>query len=54
MSKLVFLQSEDEMLIQEVQNNPMLYDMGTTEYRNIIMKDKIWNDIATKIGKSSK
>jgi len=55
MSKLVFLPSEDEILVNEVQNNPMLYDMGLTEYRHIIItKDKIWKDIATKIGKSSK
>jgi len=54
MSKLDFLPSEDEILVNEVQNNPMLYDMSLTEYRNIITKDKIWKDIATKIGKSSK
>lgn len=54
MSKLVFLPSEDAILVKEVQNNSIIYDMGLTDYRNIITKDKIWKDIATKIGKSSK
>lgn len=54
MSKLVFLPSEDEILIQEVQNNPILYNMATADYKNIIIKDNIWKDIASKIGKSGK
>jgi len=32
----------------------IIYDMGLTDYRNIITKYKIWKDIASKIGKSSK
>lgn len=53
-SKLVFSPSEDEILIQEVHANSILYDLAYTNYKNIIMKDSIWKEISLKIGKSSK
>ncbi|KAL4121536.1 hypothetical protein QTP88_014030 [Uroleucon formosanum] len=54
MSKLIFLPSEDEVLVQEVQNNPVFYNMADSNYKNNIIKDDIWKDISTKIGKSCK
>jgi len=37
-SKLVFSPSEDEILIQEVQANSILYDLADTNYKNILWK----------------
>jgi hypothetical protein len=53
-SKLVFSPSDDEILLQEVQANPILYDLANANYKNIIMKDNIWKEISLKIGKSGK
>lgn len=53
-SKLVFSPSDDEILLQEVQTNPILYDLADANYKNIIMKDSIWKEISLKIGKSGK
>jgi hypothetical protein len=45
MSKLVFLASEDEVLVQQVQNNPVVADSNR---KNNTMKDDIWKDISLK------
>lgn len=49
-SKLVFSPSDDEILLQEVQANPILYDLADANYKNL-MKDSIWKEISLKIGK---
>ncbi|XP_050547935.1 uncharacterized protein LOC126909544 [Daktulosphaira vitifoliae] len=49
MSKLIFSSSDDEILIQEVENNPILYNIAATDYKNIIIKDTIWIEISAKI-----
>jgi hypothetical protein len=54
MSKVTFSPSDDEILVQEVQNNPILYNIGAADYKNIIIKDNIWNHISIKIGKPVK
>jgi hypothetical protein len=40
-STLIFPASEDEILICEVQNNILLYNIGDPNYKNIIQKDDI-------------
>lgn len=52
--KLVFPPSEDEILLEEVQNNSILYDFSNVNYKNIITKDIIWKETSLKIGKSDK
>jgi len=37
-SKLVFSPSEDEILLQEIQANPILFDLSDANYKNIVMK----------------
>lgn len=54
MSKFVFSPSEDEMLVQEVENNPVFYNIAAPDYTNIILKDNIWKDILTKFEKPGK
>lgn len=51
-STLVFSASEDEILIQEIQKNSVLYNIGDKNYKNILLKDNIWKDISLKLGKS--
>lgn len=52
--KLVFSSLEDEILLQKVQDNSMLYDFPDVNYKNIIMKGSIWKEISLKIVKSGK
>jgi hypothetical protein len=40
--KLVFLPSEDELLVHEVQNNSVLYNIADENFKNNIIKDDIW------------
>jgi hypothetical protein len=42
-STLIFSASEDEILIREVQNNTLLYNIGNPNYKNVIQKDNIWS-----------
>ncbi|KAL4127218.1 hypothetical protein QTP88_011408 [Uroleucon formosanum] len=51
-STLVFSASEDEILIQEVQKNSILFNIRDKNYKNIILKDIFWKDISLKLGKS--
>jgi hypothetical protein len=37
-SKLIFSASEYKILIREVQNNTLLYNIGDPNYKNIIQK----------------
>lgn len=53
-SELVFSPSEDEILLQEIQANPILFDLSDANYKNIVMKDSIWKKISLKIGKTGK
>lgn len=47
----MFLSFVDEILIQEVQNNPILHNTKDTDYKNIMIKHSIWKEISTKIKK---
>ena len=39
-----------ELLIQLIKENPPIYNMKLKEYKDRILKEKIWNDIAKNIG----
>jgi hypothetical protein len=40
-STLIFSASEDKILLREVHNNTLLYNIGDPNYKNIIQKDDI-------------
>lgn len=40
----------DELLILEVQKNPILYDKSLPEYKRADKKEDVWSDIAKRIG----
>jgi len=52
MSKIVFLPEHEEILLEEVRKNPVLYDSADLKHKDIILKDDIWKEIGLKIGKS--
>jgi hypothetical protein len=50
----VFLSEHEDILLEEVRKNPVLYDSADLKYKDIILKDDIWKEIGLKIGKSGK
>lgn len=53
-SKVVFMPDQEEKLIEEVRNNPELYDLSKPSHKDIILKDDIWKNISLKVGRSGK
>ena len=43
---------QTEILIQTVQNYPVLYDTSHADYKNTRIKNRIWDNIAEIIGDS--
>ncbi|KAL4153172.1 hypothetical protein QTP88_001005 [Uroleucon formosanum] len=43
---------QEEKLIEEVRNNPELYDLSKPSHKDIILKDDIWKNISLKVGRS--
>lgn len=54
MSKSTFLSNDDEVLVEEVGKQSVLYDSSHDKHKDIIYKDVIWNNISSIVGKSSK
>jgi hypothetical protein len=54
MSKSTFLSNDDEVLVEEIGKQPVLYDSSHDKYKDIIYKDVIWNNISSIVGKLSK
>lgn len=50
MSKVVFLLEHEEILIEEVRENSVLYDSADLKHKDIFLKDDIWKEIGLKIG----
>lgn len=50
--KLDFTQDEESQIIDFVKQNPLLYDPRNADYKNKIMRDKLWNDLAEKMEKT--
>lgn len=46
----MFLISEDERLIIEVEKHSILYDHSHTFYKNNVKKDKAWSDVSAVMG----
>lgn len=46
-----FLEAEEENLINLVANHPVLYDVGDVDYRNNVVKDKVWKIIGKELNK---
>lgn len=53
-TKLVFSPLENKLLVHEVQNNLVLYNIADENYKNNIIKDDTWKHISNTIGKSGK
>lgn len=44
----------EELIIQLVRAHPCLYNTEDENYRNIKLKEELWNNIASNLGKSGK
>lgn len=45
---------DTEILIENVRQHLILYDLSHGEYKNIKKKDKIWDEIALSVGGAGK
>lgn len=54
MSKTLFTTTDDELLVEEVSKNRVLYDSSHEKHKDINFKDAIWNNISSVVGHCSK
>ena len=54
MSKTQFTTTQDELLVEEVSKNRVLYDSSHEKHKDVNYKDAIWNNISTVVGQCSK
>ncbi|KAG8294832.1 hypothetical protein J6590_093922 [Homalodisca vitripennis] len=47
-----FSEEEDELLVFEVQERPILWSLQQKEYKNVLKKDKEWELIGKKLSKT--
>ncbi|KAG8273004.1 hypothetical protein J6590_030612 [Homalodisca vitripennis] len=48
----LFSEEEDELLVFEVQERPILWSLQQKEYKNVLKKDKEWELIGKKLSKT--
>lgn len=46
-----FSANEDEQLIEIVSGYPILWDMKSKEFKNVVKKDTIWNEMDKMLSK---
>lgn len=46
-----FTTQEEEMIIDFVKSNELIYNIEHKDYRQSEMKNRLWNELAQKIGK---
>nr|XP_022909678.1 transcription factor Adf-1-like [Onthophagus taurus] len=51
-NRLRFTKEEDEKLIREVGNHPVLYDLQNKSYKNFNIKENTWQEISKLVVKS--
>eukprot|EP00102_Acyrthosiphon_pisum_P006861 XP_003240720.1 PREDICTED: transcription factor Adf-1-like [Acyrthosiphon pisum] len=49
-TKTLFSNIEDELLVEEVSKNSVLYDSSHENHKDINVKDVIWNNISSVVG----
>ena len=52
--KIPFSAEEDEQLIEHVSSFEYIWNMKHADYKSGYKKDKVWQDIAVKLGRKSK
>lgn len=50
--KFVFSSTEDEILIEYVQQNREIFDSAHPKHKDIHFKEKIWKIISEKVGRT--
>lgn len=54
MSKVLFSVLEDEKLIEVVAKFSCLYDLASPVYKNQLIKDNAWKEVAEQVERSGK
>lgn len=52
--KINFSSPEDEKLIEAVAKHPSLYDLHCPLYKDQVVKDNAWKEVAESVGRSGK
>ncbi|KAL4083767.1 hypothetical protein QTP88_029083 [Uroleucon formosanum] len=52
--KFIFSSAEDEIFIDEIQKNKVIFDSSDLNHKDKIMKDSIWTEIGIKLNRNSK
>lgn len=53
MAKSAFDLIEDDLLVEEVSKNHVLYDSSHEKHKDLHFKDTVWNRIAPVVGRNS-
>jgi len=53
LNKMSFTYDDDAKLCELVTSYPQLYDLSHKDFKDIILKDNIWKEIATSLGKKT-
>lgn len=51
--KYIFSSAEDDMLIEIVEKNRVLFDSSDPKHKDLNYKDSIWEDIGKKLNRNS-
>lgn len=52
--KFIFSAAEDEILIDEIQKNKVIFDSSDLSHKDKNIKDSIWTEIGIKLNRNSK
>lgn len=53
-NRVYFSKEEDDQLIDLIKSNPPLFNIKLKSYKNITIKENIWQDIGNKMNKKGK
>lgn len=53
-TKTLFTITDDELLVEEVSKNRVLYDSSYEKHKDVNFKDVIWNNISFVVGQCGK
>lgn len=52
--KFIFSSDEDDILIEIIQQNRVIFDSSDPKHKDIIYRESIWKDIAEQLNRNSK
>lgn len=52
--KSIFSSTEDEILIENIQKNYVIFDSSDLKHKDVFFKETIWKNISVKLDRTSK